>query len=247
MDYGAPGAPETYRRGRELPAGALALWRDVVRELVPDAGVTRVADVGCGIGRFTGWLAEILDTEVVGIDPSFRMLSAAAAAARVRYVVGTAEALPVRAGSLDLAFLSMVYQHVAEPGVVVTELLRTLRPGGRIILRTPTSETLGGYLFLRFFPEARALDERRLPPRAAVRAVFRAGGLREVAHRIVEQRVADGPEAYCERIRGRALSSLQLISDDAFGRGLAALDAHCRTLPPDRAVAEPVDVFVFER
>ncbi len=80
-----------------------------------------------------------------------------------------------------------------------------------------------------------------------MRAVFGAGGLVETGHRRVEQRIAGGPEAYCARIRARALSSLQLIPDGAFDRGLAALAAHCRTLPADRAFVEPVDVFVFQR
>jgi len=37
------------------------------------------------------------------------------------------------------------------------------------------------------------------------------------------------------------------IPDPAFARGLAALEAHCRTVPADREFAEPVDVFVFQR
>lgn len=247
MDYAAPGAAETYRRGRGLTEATLARWRDVLRALVPGEGVRRAADVGCGIGRFSPWLADLFDAAVVAIDPSTRMLGAAPAAPRVRYVAGAAEALPVRTTSLDLAFLSLVYHHFAEPAVVVAELGRTLRPGGRVIVRTPTLETLDGYTFLRFFPEARAIDERRLPARAAVRVVFEGGGLVETGHRTVEQWIAGGPEAYCARLRARALSSLQLIPDVAFDRGMAALEVHCRTLPADHDFAEPLDVFVFRR
>lgn len=247
MDYTAPGVAETYRRERGLTDATLALWRDVVRELVPEAEVRRVADVGCGTGRFSGWLADLFEAVVVGIDPSPRMLGAAPAAERVCYLAGTAEELPVRAASLDLAFLSLVYHHFTEPATVVAELGRTVRSGGRVILRTPTLETLDGYAFLRFFPEARTVDERRMPGRAAVRSVFASAGLVQTGHRTVEQPIAGGPEAYCTRIRGRALSSLQLIPDAAFDRGMAALEAHCRTIPADRELVEPVDVFVFER
>jgi hypothetical protein len=116
-----------------------------------------------------------------------------------------------------------------------------------VLVRTVTRELLDGYLFMPFFPEARALDERRLPRRAAVHTAFAAGGFAETAHRVVEQRVADHPETYCARIGTRALSSLRMIPDVAFARGLAALEAHCRTLPPDRAFVEPVDVMVFQR
>jgi SAM-dependent methyltransferase len=247
MDYRAPGVAEAYRRGRGLTAETLGLWRDVIRALVPAGEVSRATDVGCGVGRFSGWLAEALETTVVALDPSSRMLSVATAAAGVRYVTGIAEALPVRAGSLDLAFLSMVYHHIGDPAAAVAELRRALRPDGRVVVRTVTLETLDGYAFLRFFPEALALDERRLPSRAAVRAVFGAGAFVETAHRTVEQRVAQGPDAYCARIRARALSSLQLIADTAFARGLAALEAHGRALPATHVFAEPVDVFVFRR
>ena len=247
MDYAAPGMAETYRRGRAFTDATLALWRDVLRALVPDAGVTRAADIGCGVGRFSAWLAELFEAAVVAIDPSTRMLDAAPAAPRVQYVAGAAEALPVRTAGLDLAFLSLVYHHIAEPAAAVAELGRTLRPGGWVVVRTPTLETLDGYTFLRFFPEARAVDDRRMPARTAVRTVFGAGGLVETGHRTVEQRIAGGPAAYCARMRARALSSLQLIPDAAFDRGMAALEAHCRTLPADRDLSEPVDVFVFRR
>jgi SAM-dependent methyltransferase len=52
--------------------------------------------------------------------------------------------LPVRAGTLDLGFLSMVYPHFPEPAEVVAELRRTLRSGGHVVLRTVTLGTLDG-------------------------------------------------------------------------------------------------------
>jgi hypothetical protein len=130
---------------------------------------------------------------------------------------------------------------------VVAELHRALAPGGRVVVRTPTLETLDGFTFTRFFPEARAIDERRLPARPALRAAFEAGEFRQTGHRIVEQRIARGAPAYCARIRARALSSLQLISDAAFAQGLSALEAYGRTLAADHEFREPVDVFVFRR
>jgi len=247
MDYRAPGTGEAYRQGRGLDAETLALWRDVVRALVPPDEVARAADVGCGVGRLSGWLADALEATVVAIDPSPEMLAAAEPAPAVGYVVGAAEALPLRTGTLDLAFLSMVYHHLPAPADAVAELHRALRPRGRVLVRTVTRETLDGYAFMAFFPEARTLDERRLPGRAAVRAAFAAGGFVEMAQRVVEQRVAAHPAAYCARVGTRSLSSLRMIPDAAFARGLAALEAHCRTLPADRAFIEPVDVLVFQR
>ena len=245
MDYERPGVAETYRRARALPAEALELWRDVVRALAPPDGVARIADVGCGPGRFSAWLAELFDAAVLGLDPSARMLATAPAAPRVRYVNAAGEALPLRSGRLDLAFLSLVYHHLDDPAAVARELRRALRPGGRVLVRTTTRENLAGFAYLAFFPEARALDERRMPARAALRSVFAGAGLAEAAHRTVWQRVAPGPAEYATRIGTRAISTLQQISDTAFARGLAALEAHGRTLAADHAFLEPLDVFAF--
>ncbi len=247
MDYERPGVAETYRRARVLPDDALDLWRDVLRALVPPAGIARVADLGCGTGRLSGWLADVFDAAVVGLDPSRRMLAEAAAAPGVRYVNAAGEALPLRAGALDVAFLSLVYHHFADPAAVVGELRRTVRAGGRVIVRTTTREVLDGFAYLRFFPEARALDERRMPTRAAVRMTFAAGGFTEAAHRTVQQRVVRGPADYVARIGQRGISTLQQISDDAFARGLRALEAHGRELASDHAFLDPLDVFVFAR
>jgi SAM-dependent methyltransferase len=245
MDYERPGVAETYRRARALPGEALDLWRDVLRALVEPAAVARIADVGCGTGRFSAWLADVFDATVLGLEPSARMLAAAPAAPRVRYVSAAGEALPVRPATLDLAFLSLVYHHLADPAAVARELRRALGASGRVVVRTSTREILDGFAYLAFFPEARALDERRMPARAALRATFLSAGFSEIAQQTVSQPVARGPEDYVARIGERAISTLQQIPDEAFARGLAALAEDCRTLAADHAFLEPLDVFVF--
>jgi SAM-dependent methyltransferase len=77
MDYERAGVAETYRRVRTLPSETFALWRDLLRELVPTRGIVRVADLGCGTGRFVGCLKEAFGVPVIGLDPSARMLAAA--------------------------------------------------------------------------------------------------------------------------------------------------------------------------
>lgn len=246
MHYDGLGA-ETYRRVRRLPAEARALWRDLLRELVPTRDITRVADVGCGTGRFVGCLREAFGAPVVGLDPSMRMLSTADAEPAARYAAGEAERLPLARATLDVAFLSMVWHHLREPRRAVEELARTVRPAGAVVVRTPTVELLDHFPFLRCFPESRALDERRMPSRTTLRELFGAGGFTESAQRTVEQRVTDTAEEYRERVRARAFSSLQQISDAAFARGLAAFEAWSVSLPAGEPVHERMDVFVFRR
>jgi ubiquinone/menaquinone biosynthesis C-methylase UbiE len=247
MDYERAGVVETYRRVRGLPAETLRLWRDLLRDLVSTRGVTRVADVGCGTGRFAGCLKEAFGAPIIGLDPSTRMLAAADRETAVHYAGADAERLPLAAASIDVAFLSMVWHHLRDPRAAVVELARVVRPPGAVFVRTPTVDLLDHFVFLRFFPESRALDERRLPTRAALRALFGAGGFTDVVHRTVEQRMADGPAEYRERVRARGFSSLQQISDEAFARGLVGFETWVASLPAGEPMHEWVDVFVFRR
>ena len=47
------------------------------------------------------------------------------------------EAVPLRSGSFDVCLLTEVLEHVARPELVMAELARILRPGGRIYVTVP--------------------------------------------------------------------------------------------------------------
>lgn len=97
----------------------------------------RVLDVGTGGGAL---LPEFAATgaRVMAVDLSLPMLVRARkrcrgqAAGEVDFCCGAAEALPVGDGVCDVVQCAMVLHHVAQPGRVVAELARVLRPGGRL-------------------------------------------------------------------------------------------------------------------
>jgi len=43
--------------------------------LPPAPAIRRVLDLGCGTGRFTGLLADLYGTAVIGVEPSHGMLA----------------------------------------------------------------------------------------------------------------------------------------------------------------------------
>lgn len=248
MDYDRTAIPEVYAQARRLPPDALAVWRDAIREMLPPRGAIRcVIDLGCGTGRFTPLLADVYRAAVVGVDPSSRMLAQRDASAEeaAHSVLAHAEALPLRTAAADLVFLSMVYHHL-EASLAVAEISRVLRPSGHVILRNPTRETVDGYEYLQFFPEARALDVARMPARDDLLSTFAARGFDCAGHRIVMHPYAASYSEYVTKVSRRGLSSLAAISDEAFARGLAAFERHCRDAQ-DHPIYEPVEIFLFRR
>jgi ubiquinone/menaquinone biosynthesis C-methylase UbiE len=74
--------------------------------------ISLVVDLGCGTGRFSELLAAHFGVQVVGIDPSQKMLERAGHKTTIEnlvYCQGLAEALPFRDGCADLVFMSMVF------------------------------------------------------------------------------------------------------------------------------------------
>lgn len=96
-----------------------------------------VADLGCGTGDASRFLAGLVDT-VIAVDREPAMLEAAqrrlAGLQNVQYRLGGFDALPLEDGSVDAAVVSLVLHHVDEPGAACREIARCLKPGGRLVI-----------------------------------------------------------------------------------------------------------------
>ena len=96
-----------------------------------------IGDLGCGAGHITDALAPCV-ARVIAVDESGPMLDVArqrlAAHANVELRVGTIEALPVENDVLDAAVLFLVAHFITDPSRVMAEILRVLKPGGRLLI-----------------------------------------------------------------------------------------------------------------
>jgi ubiquinone/menaquinone biosynthesis C-methylase UbiE/DNA-binding transcriptional ArsR family regulator len=96
-----------------------------------------VGDLGCGTGQTTAALAPYV-SHVVAVDESSAMLAAArkrlGALENVELRSGRLEDLPVDAGLLDAAVLSLVLHFVVDPATVLAEVARILKPGGCLLI-----------------------------------------------------------------------------------------------------------------
>src|SRR5215470_5123008 len=93
-------------------------------------------DVGCGNGAFTELLVETCaPTLVNGIDPSEAQIDFARkrpAARLAKFDLGDAMALPFPVDSFDAATMALVIFFVPDPAKGVAEMIRVVRPGGKV-------------------------------------------------------------------------------------------------------------------
>ncbi len=96
-----------------------------------------VGDLGCGTGQACEAIAPFV-RRVVGIEQSTEMLQAARGRLRgLRNVTvrrGALERLPLEAEELDVAVMTLVLHHIADPARVLAEAARVLKPHGRLLI-----------------------------------------------------------------------------------------------------------------
>ena len=236
-----------YDQSRRLPPLTLELWRATFREMVPIGDIEHVLDVGCGTGRLARLLGDAFSADVVGVEPSPKMLAVAQGSAgpHIRFAKGTAEATGCAAGFFDLAFLSMVVHHVGDHPRAWREMKRVLRTDGYLLIRNSTVENITDHPLFGHFPEARSVELGRMPSRRGLIDEVTSEGFTLTGYRTVLQIFAENPDHYVEKVGMRSLSSLNMIDDQAFERGLRSLRASMDILPASEPVREPVDVFAF--
>jgi malonyl-CoA O-methyltransferase len=102
-------------------------------------------DLGCGTGWFTRKFADFGQIESLsGVDLSPGMLEQARknGPAGISWIVGDAEHLPLPDSSVDVIFSNLMIQWCDDPGAVLRECRRILRPGGNLMVSTLLDGTL---------------------------------------------------------------------------------------------------------
>jgi SAM-dependent methyltransferase len=131
-------APDTYIHGTEpseqerLAALNRMTNTTFVRFLDVPAGA-RVLEVGSGLGLLAVEVATAADgVHVVGLEVSPEQIAAAATSPRVTYRRGDAHTIDFPDASFDLVYARYLLEHVSKPDIVMSEMRRVVRPGGRI-------------------------------------------------------------------------------------------------------------------
>ena len=113
------------------------------------ARVGQALDLGCGDGRLT---LELDAAELTAADVSAEALRRAAPRRRragaVLVELEPDAPLPFEDGSFDLVLCAETLEHVRDVQLLLSELRRVLRPGGRLALTTPAHGRLTGLSIL---------------------------------------------------------------------------------------------------
>lgn len=143
------------RTNAVLSVGNAALWRiATVRAVDPQAG-ERILDIAAGTGTSSVALAKS-GAEVIALDFSQGMVDEGRRRhPDLAFVQGDAMALPFGDAEFDAVTISFGLRNVQKPEVAIAEMLRVLKPGGRVVIcefsRPPVRVLRAGYhAYLRY-------------------------------------------------------------------------------------------------
>jgi demethylmenaquinone methyltransferase / 2-methoxy-6-polyprenyl-1,4-benzoquinol methylase len=132
--------PGRYDLAAELLSfGQNGRWRRRMVDRIVETDPRLTCDVATGTAGVALQLTRRTDTRVVGLDLSEEMVHRGRAntirageTARIDFVLGTGERLPFRDSTFDALTFTYLFRYVADPAATLRELVRVVKPGGRI-------------------------------------------------------------------------------------------------------------------
>lgn len=235
---------QDYARGRALTEPQLQSWISAFAAVLPERRPLTGLDVGSGTGRFTPALARAFGP-VTGVEPSVRMREIAQAQSQhpgVRYLAGSAEALPVPSGSADYALMFLSWHHVQGEPRAVRELSRALRPGGRLLLRANFSDHHPRPWWQEVVPRWFDADTAQFQPLHEVIEMFTSDGWRVVNFGWFTEPCYGTLADMLGRLRLRTLSFFGQLDPDEIEAGMHRLEEFVAADPdaPAPVFAEPL-------
>lgn len=150
---------ESYRTSEDYEARAIQNWKKM--SMVRGANMTPgdlVLDVGCSDGFWLRLLSAQYQTQGIGVDLADSIFVATqqdhVLGLNNRFCLSEAELLPFDDQTVDVVVTFDLLEHLPKPEVALGEMVRVLKPGGRLLIHMPVSDydyTLLAFI-ARFFP-----------------------------------------------------------------------------------------------
>jgi len=196
-------------------------WWEVFRlvEREADLAGRRVLDIGCGTGRLEVALAA--RARVWGVDAEPAMLEVARRnAPEATFKLGRAEQLPFKDGWFERAVMWLSV-HLVDRPAAFAEARRVLGREGRLAVVTFDPSYFDGFWLNALFPSMERVDRDRFQTAAELEAELGAFGFAQTELTNLSQRGTRTRAEALERIRGRHISTFDLISEEEYQAGLA--------------------------
>jgi ubiquinone/menaquinone biosynthesis C-methylase UbiE len=217
---------QNYARGRALRPGQLDFWIRAFAARLPARRPLHGLDLGSGTGRFTPALAAAFGP-VTGVEPAATMRRIAQAQAPhpgVRYLSGSAEAIPLPDRSVDYSLIFLVWHHVRDKAEAARELARVTRPGGRILLRSQFRDHMPRLWWMDYFSRAHEVDAELFEPVADVVAVFAGAGWQVADFASVREPSPGTRAEVLEQLRLRTFSIFEQLTAEEVAAGFERLE-----------------------
>ncbi len=121
----------------------------------------RLCDAGCGAGILLGDVLEAypqsyafgVDVSAVMLQHAQRVLSRWSLKRQMTLVNADVRGLPFSPGQFEAVMALEVLEHLPEPGIGLSELVRVLRPEGWLLTSVPVQSPAPGHLYLFRSPQ----------------------------------------------------------------------------------------------
>ena len=152
---------EKYYRNNKEYANFLEDWDDgfyakYSEALCPTQPGSKILDIGCGVGQVVRRLMKS-GHEAHGVEVSEPNIAKAKKVSKLCQLYDGVK-LPYKNNTFDSAGALNVLEHVEEPEAFITELVRIVKPGGRIILSSPNFFRAIG--FRDYHPKMRGINNK---------------------------------------------------------------------------------------
>jgi ubiquinone/menaquinone biosynthesis C-methylase UbiE len=224
MDYNK--LASEYAQHRHINPGVLA---SLLKESALNV-TSSVLEVGCGTGNYIIAIQDAVGCTCQGIDPSMQMLLRARARRRqIRFDLGQAETLDFPDATFDLVFSVDVIHHIGDRTAYFQEAWRVLKPAGKLCTVTDSEDIIRRRQPLAtYFPESVEPEVKRYPCIPDLYRMMAGAGFKDISEERIEHQTAiKDIQAY----RDKAFSSLYLVSQEAFERGIQRMETDLLAAP----------------
>lgn len=215
----------------------LEQWVSLIKENTNISTGNKLIELGCGTGRFTIPLAYTTNFDVTAVDISNDMLNIAIKKDHlnlIKWKTCNADTLPFPNSSFNIVFMSNLLHLVEDISKVIRECSRILTKDGLILIRFEAWNQAKQDVEHTFFPESVKIDSQRFLNTENLENILDNLSFSCIKSTEVIQKSFCSSDDHLNAIQNRSTSTLSIISDDCFTKGIFALKKYINENPADK-------------